>query len=238
MIQHAGLIVDDEFQAILPPQTVEEHAELEQQVLREGCADAVVVWSGENIILDGHHRYALCKKHKLEYRVRRIDLPDRNAAIMWIIRNQFARRNLTPFQRAELALKLKPMVAKGPAERRAQCRRGVSGERTNKTLSKLAGVSDTNIMRANFINGHGDERIRSQLRRGEISIHRAYKSIRGGELESSDRQMVKRLQSALQEIRSYEAPIGQPLTKVIDHLQDIAARALSPVGERVTGTGE
>jgi len=43
------------------------------------------------------------------FQTKEIKLEDRDAAKVWIINNQFARRNLTPFQRAELALKLEPL---------------------------------------------------------------------------------------------------------------------------------
>jgi len=43
----------------------------------------------------------------VECRVRRL----LKAALIWIIQNQFGRRNLTPFVRAELALRLEPLIA-------------------------------------------------------------------------------------------------------------------------------
>lgn len=46
---------------------------------------------------------------KLPQPVKR-DFPDREAVILWIITNQMSRRNLTPFQRSELALRLKPKL--------------------------------------------------------------------------------------------------------------------------------
>jgi hypothetical protein len=41
------LCIDPEFQAINPPPTPEERAQLEANLLAEGCRDAFTVWAGE-----------------------------------------------------------------------------------------------------------------------------------------------------------------------------------------------
>ena len=43
---------------------------------------------------------------------RRVDFHDRSAAKIWIVSNQFVWRNLTPYQRAELALVLVSMPSR------------------------------------------------------------------------------------------------------------------------------
>lgn len=45
-----------------------------------------------------------------------IELEDRDAALWWITRNQFGRRDLTPYQRAELALKSEPVIERKAKE--------------------------------------------------------------------------------------------------------------------------
>jgi len=42
--------------------------------------DALVTWQG--IVLDGHNRLAICRKHGLTYNTTGIDLPDRDAAMI------------------------------------------------------------------------------------------------------------------------------------------------------------
>ena len=46
-------------------------------------------------MLDGHNRLEICRKHGLDFQVRKISLVDRQAAVDWVIVNQLARRNLT-----------------------------------------------------------------------------------------------------------------------------------------------
>ena len=55
----------------------------------------------------------------------------RDAVKRWIIERQFGRRNLMPFQRAELALKFKPMLAEDAK------RRMLSGKLTLRALSPV-----------------------------------------------------------------------------------------------------
>jgi hypothetical protein len=93
---------DPEFQALIPPLSDDEFAQLKDNLLTEGCRDPFVVWEEEGILLDGHHRYKICLEHALDFDVRRLSLPSREAAINWIINNQLGRRNLTPEQQSYL----------------------------------------------------------------------------------------------------------------------------------------
>ena len=102
--------IDPEFRDWVMPLSQEEYSQLEANLLAEGCRDALVVWISDPALqptlLDGHHRYAICKAHNLSYRIDFKEFPDREAAKNWIILNQIGRRNVTPEQRAYLMGKL------------------------------------------------------------------------------------------------------------------------------------
>ena len=100
--QEGDFRVDDEFAALIPPLTDEERRQLEANLLADGCCEPLVVWREEGILLDGHNRYRVCREHHIAFDVRKISLPDRDAAKVWIIRNQLGRRNLTPEQASYL----------------------------------------------------------------------------------------------------------------------------------------
>jgi hypothetical protein len=91
-----------ELQSLIPRLTPEEFAQLEANLLAEGCRDALVVWQEEQVLLDGHNRYDISERHALTYGVHEVSLPDLDAAKIWIIRNQRGRRNLTPEQQSYL----------------------------------------------------------------------------------------------------------------------------------------
>ena len=92
------IIIDAEFKNLLPALSNEESAGLEASLVAEGCRDSLIVWEEEGILLDGHNRWGICEKHGINYEIRKISLPDRDAAIDWIDANQSARRNITPDQ--------------------------------------------------------------------------------------------------------------------------------------------
>jgi len=99
------LIIDKEFKELIPPLTEEERKQLEQSLLKEGCRDAIVVWNG--IIIDGHNRYEICKKHGIPFETLKKDFKNRTKAKVWIIHNQLGRRNLKTYEKGLMGLELK-----------------------------------------------------------------------------------------------------------------------------------
>ena len=93
-----------ELQALIPPLSAEEYAQLEANILQDGCRDPLIVWpyDGQVIILDGHNRYHICTEHQREYQCIELPLLDLDAAKLWMIENQLGRRNLTPDRMHEL----------------------------------------------------------------------------------------------------------------------------------------
>jgi hypothetical protein len=92
------ITINPELQSLIPPLTAEEYAQLEANILADGCHDPLIVWQQEQTLLDGHHRYAICEQHGLGYRIQDLSLPDLDTAKGWMIANQLGRRNLTPEQ--------------------------------------------------------------------------------------------------------------------------------------------
>jgi hypothetical protein len=102
-----SLVIDPEFEGLCPPLSDEELAQLEVNILADGCRDAIAVWEpegagGPQVITDGHNRYRLCTVHGIEYRVDVRPFESREEAINWIIDNQLGRRNMTPEQTSYL----------------------------------------------------------------------------------------------------------------------------------------
>ena len=50
--------IDKEFKELIPALSVDEKTALEENIKKEGCRDALVLW-GETLI-DGHNRYEIC----------------------------------------------------------------------------------------------------------------------------------------------------------------------------------
>ena|SRR5262252_1747367 len=138
-----AIVIDPEFHAALPPLSCEELQQLEANLRRDGCLDALVVWpvNGQEILLDGHHRYAICTRLSLPFRTTRIAMASRQDALIWILQLQLGRRNLSDFARTEVALKHKALLAAQAHHRRVEGnRRGGLASPAN-SLSNLIATS-------------------------------------------------------------------------------------------------
>ncbi|WP_437301097.1 hypothetical protein [Sorangium sp. So ce426] len=106
--QGADFIIDKEIAALIPSLSPEELAQLERSILAEGCREPLTVWDdgSRKVLLDGHNRCRVCRRHGVPYTIKFIKLADRHAAILWVAEHQLGRRNLTPKAYAFLRGKL------------------------------------------------------------------------------------------------------------------------------------
>jgi len=91
-----NIIIDGQFKSLMPELDKATYASLEENLLQNGCRDAVVLW--KDILIDGHNRYEICTQHGIPYETVEKDFNSRDEALIWIITNQMARRNLTSAQ--------------------------------------------------------------------------------------------------------------------------------------------
>src|SRR4051794_21662661 len=71
--------VDPEFQALIPPLSRGELVELHQSLDTEGCRDSLIVWKGENTLVDGHNRILWCRETNHPFSVVEKEFQDREA---------------------------------------------------------------------------------------------------------------------------------------------------------------
>lgn len=179
-----GLVIDDEFKGLIPSLTAEEYEQLEKSILAEGVREKIIVWN--NIIVDGHSRYEIALKYGIPFGAIEKHFEDREQVKEYIILNQFGRRNLTPYQRSVLALKLKPVYEERAKERMLSgtllptSQKSEQG-RTSDNLAKLAGVSRDTIYKVEYVNNKAPLDIIEQLKKGAISINKAFTVTKKGE---------------------------------------------------------
>lgn len=178
--------INPEFQNLIPPLTDQEQTGLERDLTSFGCRDPLVTWNG--ILLDGHNRLKICQRHKLPFKTVEIECGSESDARIWIIANQFNRRNLSDLSRAELAFKLEDEIRKQakesytdhvgrPSKSKAKLPT-ISKVNTRAILAATAGLSERTMDAARLILESGDEETREKVRRNEIAIHRAAKDIK------------------------------------------------------------
>lgn len=225
-----SIIIDKEFQSLIPPLTPEELQQLEENCVKEGIRDALIVWKqpdGNDILIDGHNRWNISVKHGgIPFQIKRMEFPDRDAVKLWIIDNQLGKRNLIPYDKTVLLLKRKEILSKiarqisnsnlkqGIAERPKLGSRG----RVNKQIGDVVGMGAENVRKVETIQNSGDQKLIDDVRSGETTINRAYQVVKGiGPIKTkSPAQMNKeRIEKAQEEHEQFQQQ------KVID-FSDIA----------------
>ena len=196
------LKIKKEFKELIPALTKEEFTMLEQNIINEGCRDAIVLWQG--YIIDGHNRYEICTKHNIEFSTISMDFADENDVKIWIIQNQFGRRNINNYTRSILALQLEDLFREkakknhslNGGDKKSPCQKSDTPIRkinTNKELAKIANVSHDTIAKVKKIEKEAPLEVKEKLKNGEISINEAYKEIKSIE-------KIKKLEQAKQKI--------------------------------------
>jgi hypothetical protein len=176
--------IHSELQTLLPALSDAEYKGLEADILEHGCLSPLVTW-GEYIV-DGHNRYAICQDHELPFDTVELEFDSLDEAKFWAWSHQEHRRNLTPFQRAEIALQFKPMLAakgkESQGKRHDLCPTlDKSSHDTKKELAQIAGVSHGTLNKAEYLDKHADEDTKQRLRNAETTINREYTRLRVAE---------------------------------------------------------
>ena len=104
-----------ELQALIPSLQASEYEQLEANIRKEGCREALLIWqttqgiidgtddsSPLNVLIDGHNRYSICTRKNIDFKVALREFPTLQAVRDFMINNQLGRRNLTPEQMSYL----------------------------------------------------------------------------------------------------------------------------------------
>lgn len=217
-----NLMIDVEFRSLIPQLSDEERTYLEENILVEGCRDAISVWKKDQdkpkqcnrckketsfdwhmantieyfvckacgyayelYILDGHNRYEICQQHELPFNIKIFEFKSRDEAMIWMIKNQFGRRNLNAWNRSQLVLKLEDLF-RGKAKANQGTRTDICQNSdksfesvdTKKELAEIAGVSHDTMAKAKRIQEEGSAEQITRLNMGVASINKVYTEIK------------------------------------------------------------
>lgn len=167
------MVIDKEFENLLPPLSEEDYKGLEESIKADGCRDPLVVWG--DTLVDGHNRYKICTQNNISYQIVKRDFPDREAVILWIISNQLNKRNLTPEQRVLIVKKseaiknLKKKARENFGKRNdllAEPPKGTPVD-TRKETAKLANTSQHKVREVDTVLKHGTPEQVKRMEGGE-----------------------------------------------------------------------
>lgn len=190
--------IENEFKNLIAPLSVEEYKALEDSILSEGCREPIILW--QNIIIDGHNRYEICTKHGIPFNTINKNFNSKQEAMAWMIDNQLGRRNISAVDRVLLAQKKTALLEEQAQENKriggrlkSDIKRDASTEtfdnvdksssneeftaiNIRKETATLAGVSEGTVAKVLKIQKEHPDLL-DNVRRGEMSINRAYKSV-------------------------------------------------------------
>jgi ParB-like chromosome segregation protein Spo0J len=221
------LRISPEFRDMFPRLNFEEQHLLEISIEEHGCTDTIKTCRG--FIVDGHHRYEICTRLCIPYKVEELSFKDKSEVIEWIFNNQVGRRNLPPYHRGLLAIKyLKPLYA---ARARARMIAGMGYDpvetlpqgKTRDLIAQTVGLSGKQIDKIEFIEAHASGTDRQLLFQGKISINAAF--IRTKSLGEKLEQVRLTCEKQGQEFREIER-IKDNFSKLDENIKS-AAVALS-----------
>lgn len=186
------LKIDPELRDLLPPLTDSEYKQLEKNIVENGFDRNFPIMEWHGFIVDGHNRYSICEKHKIDYVVGTLAYETKEEVMEWMLDIQLGRRNLTPIQRITVAEKYRPIYEKQAKKnlRQAGSSYGVGQKKplvnlpnpiqsvnTSEKLASIADVSEkTYRMGAKILNSDNED-LKNKVLSGETSISAGYKEL-------------------------------------------------------------
>lgn len=215
MLKLEDLIVDKEFEELLPVLTPEEFNRLEQSVLKNGMLDPIKVWeepdTGKYIIIDGHNRCKILKKNNISlnywenYKIMYADeLPTRDDVKRWMLEQQLGRRNLSEAEKYEIVQKFKSVF-----EQKAKKNQSLGGKGstnlpkvdTRKEMAKATGVSEGTYRKMDVVMKSDNEDLKQKLREKKVSVDAAYKEVKSADQKPiTVRQQIDKLDKRINDI--------------------------------------
>ena len=229
-----NITINEELRSFIDPLTHNEYAALERSLLAEGCRDALVLW-GE-VLIDGHNRYEICNKHKIEFRtVQNTSFASLDDVMLWMIDNHLARRSVSDYQRGVLALRKKDIVAARVAQR-AEAPEVAPQDgynppesppwNTREDVAKAARVSSNTISQIERIQKAATPQLVEAVRAGTISINAAANvaSLPEAVQNAAVAGGRKELQQAARQVREQKAGAKPPKEPAADTEADLRAQ--------------
>lgn len=195
-----SIIIDKEFESLIPSLSDDEFRQLEANCVRDGIRDPLVVWpqdDGNDILVDGHNRFRISAMHAgIRFDIKRMEFKDRDEAKIWIIKNQLGRRNLPLIDRVTLEDRKKNILAEQAKKKlggdhkseefqkskdKNSCplipRQEKRENSTDYKIAKAAGTSEDTVRKVRAINKKATDRTKQLVREGKLSINQAYNSV-------------------------------------------------------------
>lgn len=214
MLKIDDLVIDKEFEELLPVLTPEEFDRLEESVVKNGMLDPIKVWeepdTGRYIIIDGHNRYKILKKNNLDCpnwnicTITETTLKTRDDVKRWMLELQLGRRNLSEAEKYEIVQKFKSVFEQKAKKNQALGGKGSANlpkVDTRKEMAKVTGVSEGTYRKMDVVMKSDNEDLKQKLREKKVSVDAAYKKVKSTDQKPiTPGQQIDRLDKRINDI--------------------------------------
>lgn len=175
--------INPEYASLVPELSPEEFESLKQSIKKANGLYVPIIVNQDGIILDGHHRYKACQELGIEPKTIVREFSDKLEEQLFVIECNLIRRQLNNFRRTELALKSKPIleaIVKGNESLGGKGDRNLTPlGRVDDRIGERAGVSRDTVRKVEKIleNKRISDKIKEDLRSGQLSINEAYEMV-------------------------------------------------------------
>lgn len=182
--------IDLELENLLPKLDEEKEKLLEEDILKNGCISPIILWNG--CIVDGHHRYKICQRNNLEFKIKEMQFENKQEAMIWAWTTQKARRNIDDGALFKIAKVFKPYYEKRAKENQIEagknfgkgfikCEKAIENKNieeksvnTTKELAEMAGTSQSTMNKVIQVQKHAPEPVQKAVEQNVISINKGY----------------------------------------------------------------
>jgi len=175
---------------LLPPLSSEQFSALERDILENGCYAPIIV-NEDMIIVDGHNRFRICKKHSLPFKMLVFSFVDLLEAKRWAVDTQKGRRNLDKWELGQIALNLKPEIearakanlSAGGGDKKSEGTKSglvnspnpILSVDTRKEMAQAVGIGEQTMGRIMQLDENAPQALKDALNSKEVSVNRAWK---------------------------------------------------------------
>ena len=174
------LKVNPEYKAMVPRPSAEDYRALETDIILKGKATEPIVINKDDVILDGHTRYDICRSNGCFFTTRLMEFDNQLDEKLYVLTTNLYRRHLNDFKKVEMAKPLERLLKEKAKNRMIEGGKGASFEEplhVNEEVSKLIGVSKSTYERAKKVRDEGDFDLKTRVRSGDLSITAGYRQL-------------------------------------------------------------
>lgn len=188
------LKIKPEYLELIPRLSDTDKRRLVDSIKKDGMMIPITV-NSQGIILDGHTRYEICKEFGIKIKFAVKEFENEDDEMRFVVMTNVARRQLTKFQKVELAWPLYELEKKRALEREQAQGNMCIDKKTGRFLKspdrpkkeglsaelfgKKIGVGHTFVGMVEYLKIHASKEILEDVRIGNMSAVKAYDLIRG-----------------------------------------------------------